>query len=76
MAGDPVNASDCCSVDEHSHPAANLTGAVSIVPSSLETESLATLYQPGTSADENGFAGVGLEGQGPPLYVLTHNYRI
>ena len=76
MAGDPVNASDCCSVDEHGQAAATLSSTVSIVPASLDTESLDTLDEPGASAEANGFVGIHLEGHGPPLYVLTHNYRI
>ena len=73
---DPLDASDCCAVDQPGHPAANLDSSVPIFPSFLIGESLEHPDLPGSSAVQNGFVRVCLQAHSPPLYLLFHNYRI
>jgi hypothetical protein len=71
------NPSDCCHANENGHPAAHLGGAIS--GRALWHATAELLESPAAlcaASRKVGFVATRLETTGPPIYLLTHNYRI
>jgi hypothetical protein len=72
----PVKASSCCSAGERTTVGLRTPPLPVVRPSQALADFLAAIPHTLGAAEARDFKGARLETPGPPLYVLTHDYRI